>query len=259
MRNFLDTISFFRRETSRQARLEFCDRAPDLVAQPVETMPNDDHETGRRNILRYLLCLILATPVLLGGVDLAQSAGVSKQEFENKIAYCQDCHGSSGQGYRGFYPIPRLAGQQAEYIKNQLQAFVEHRRTNNIMLNVAHGLSPSMIDALAERFGEFNPKPLGGGRTGLFSAGMKIFQDGVPEADVAACAACHGPNATGKNQFPRLAGQLNEYLINKLVNWDKERGQIAGRSDPSAIMVPVAHSLTRQQVEAVSAYLSNLK
>jgi cytochrome c553 len=186
-------------------------------------------------------------------------AGVARHEFEAKISYCQDCHGRSGQGYRGFYPIPRLAGQQPDYLKNQLQAFVEHRRTNNVMFNVAHSLSPAMINALANRFRDFDPAPIGGAPRNLVQAGRRIFEDGVPDANVAACAACHGPDATGRDQFPRLAGQLNTYVIKVLNNWSKERGQIPMRPDVSAVMQPVAHSLTRSQVEAVAAYVSTLR
>ena len=89
--------------------------------------------------------------------------------------------------------------------------------------------------------------------------GKKIFQDGVPDANIAACAACHGPAATGSGPIPRLAGQLYPYLIKELVNWGKERGQNPARPDTSAIMSPVAHSLTRSQIEAVAAYVSYLK
>ncbi len=176
-----------------------------------------------------------------------------------KMEYCQDCHGPSGQGYRGFYPIPRLAGQQTEYIENQLRAFIERRRPNNIMANVAHVLSPTMIAALAASFRSFNPAPLGGAPKHQVAAGKKIFEDGVPDANVAACAACHGPDATGKGPVPRLAGQLYPYLVKELTNWGKERGQIPEHADTSFIMAPVAHSLTRPEVEAVAAYLSYLK
>ena len=37
--------------------------------------------------------------------------------------------------------------------------------------------------------------------------------------------SCHGQDAHGMDQFPRLAGQLDGYLIAKLVNWPKERGK----------------------------------
>jgi cytochrome c553 len=186
-------------------------------------------------------------------------AGASKREVEAKIGYCKDCHGPSAQGYRGYFPIPRLAGQQTEYLQNQLRAFVEHRRTNNIMFNVAHTLSPAMIAALAANFKALNPGPIGGAPPQLAATGKKIFEDGVPDVNIAACAACHGPDATGSGQIPRLAGQLYPYLIKELTNWGKERGQIAAIRDTSAIMSPVAHSLSPSQVEAVAAYVSSLK
>src|ERR1700726_418504 len=90
------------------------------------------------------------------------NAAVPKQELEAKIAYCKTCHGVAGQGFRGSFPMPRLAGQQPEYLANQLQAFIERRRTNPVMFNVAHVLSPSMLKGLAEEFRDLNPKPLGG-------------------------------------------------------------------------------------------------
>src|SRR6516165_6882075 len=86
---------------------------------------------------------------------------VSKAEADAKLRYCEVCHGVSAQGFHGYYPIPRLAGQPTEYLKNQLQAFVERRRTSNIMFNVGHVLSPAMIDALTTDFNQLNPKPLG--------------------------------------------------------------------------------------------------
>ncbi len=203
-----------------------------------------------------LLIVVLSGP---GRVESAEKFAAVEGGVGAKMAYCQDCHGPSGQGYRGFFPIPRLAGQQTEYLKNQLQAFVEHRRTNNIMFNVAHNLTPAMIAALAADFRALNPRPFGGAPRGLVPGGEKIFQNGIPEANVAACAACHGPDAQGSGEIPRLAGQLPDYIFNKLTNWSKERGQNPARPDISAVMSPVAHSLTKQQVEAVAAYLSYLK
>ena len=116
-----------------------------------------------------------------------------------------------------------------------------------------------MIAALAADFRALNPPPLGGGARGLAPTGEKIFQNGLPEANVAACAACHGPEAQGRGEIPRLAGQLSDYVYSKLINWSKERGQNPTEPDISAVMSPVAHSLTRPQVEAVAAYLSYLK
>ena len=185
--------------------------------------------------------------------------GFSQQELQAKLAYCKTCHGLSGQGYRGANPMPRLAGQQPEYLENQLHAFIERRRTNPIMNNVAHVLSPNMITALATHFKDLNPKPLGGAPQELVVAGKKIYQEGVPGTDIPACASCHGPEAKGDGAFPRLAGQLPDYILRKLVNWSKERGQDPANPDTSAIMEPIAHGLTDPQIKAVAAYLSYLE
>jgi cytochrome c553 len=187
------------------------------------------------------------------------NASAPKQEVEAKIAYCKTCHGVSGQGFRGSFPMPRLAGQQPEYLENQLQAFIERRRTNPVMFNVAHVLSPSMLTALGAHFKDLNPKPLGGAPKELVAAGKKIYEDGVPSAEVPACASCHGPDAKGADAFPRLAGQLHDYVGKKLLNWSKERGQDPAKPDNSAIMEPIAHNLTEAQVKAVAAYLSYLE
>jgi cytochrome c553 len=186
-------------------------------------------------------------------------AAVPKQELDAKIAYCKTCHGVSGQGFRGAFPMPRLAGQQPEYLENQLQAFIDRRRTNPVMFNVAHVLNPSMLTALGAHFKDLNPKPLGGAPKELVAAGKKIYEEGVPSAEVPPCASCHGPEAKGADAFPRLAGQLHDYVFKKLVNWEKERGQDPAKPDTSAIMQPIAHNLTEAQVKAVAAYLSYLE
>jgi cytochrome c553 len=56
-----------------------------------------------------------------------------------------------------------------------------------------------------------------------------------------------------------LAGQLHDYILRKLVNWSKERGQDRSKPDTSAIMEPIAHSLTEPQIEVVAAYVSYLE
>jgi cytochrome c553 len=212
-----------------------------------------------------ILQLVLPASILaivFPGVGHAQDIGApafSTRELQAKIEYCKTCHGLSGQGYRGSFPMPRLAGQQTEYFENQLRAFIERRRANPIMFNVAHVLSPSMLTALATHFSDLNPKPLGGAPKELVPKGKKIYEEGIPEADIPPCSACHGPDAKGNGPFPRLAGQLHDYVFRKLVNWSKERGQDPANPDTSAIMEPIAHSLNESQIAAVAAYLNYLE
>jgi cytochrome c553 len=216
-----------------------------------------DKLAGARAALWAIVALLVSTD---GGAEIVSKGTVSKEELQAKVTYCENCHGASAQGFRGYYPIPRLAGQQPEYVKNQMEAFVEHRRTNNIMFSVAHVLRPALLDALTESFHELNPKPLITSAPGeLIAAGKKIYEEGVPKSDVPPCAGCHGPEAKGDGQFPRLAGQLSDYIVNKLTNWTKERGQNPEKPDASAIMQPIAHSLTEQQIKTVAAYLNHLE
>jgi cytochrome c553 len=202
--------------------------------------------------------LILPT----GALMLASLSAAHAQDTKDvaaKLAYCEVCHGVAAQGFRGYYPIPRLAGQQTEYLENQIKAFNEHRRTNNIMFNVGHMLSPAMVAALVADFHALNPKPLGGGPKDLGPAGKKIFEEGAASSNIPPCASCHGADAKGNGSFPRLAGQLFDYVTAKLTNWDKERGQDPKNPDVSAIMEPIAHGLTESQIKAVAAYVSTLE
>jgi cytochrome c553 len=224
-------------------------------------------ETVPESWIMKVICLPLAVQTAISAIVVvaaghahgAETPAVSRQDLQAKIDYCKTCHGLSGQGYRGAFPMPRLAGQQPEYIENQLRAFIERRRTNPVMFNVAHALSASMLPALATHFKDLNPKPLGGSPTELVAAGKKIYEEGVPTGDVPPCASCHGAEAKGDGLFPRLAGQLHDYIMRKLMNWSKERGQDPAKPDTSAIMEPIARGLTEPQIAAVAAYLSYLE
>src|SRR5215813_5370052 len=137
-----------------------------------------------------IISLPLALPaavlaIVFAGTGQAQERGgsVSRTDLDAKIQYCKTCHGLSGQGFRGAYPMPRLAGQQPEYLENQLRAFIERRRTNPVMFNVAHVLSPSMATALAAYFKNLDPKPLGGSPRELAATGKRIYQQGFAGTD----------------------------------------------------------------------------
>ncbi len=219
------------------------------------------YEGRLRHLIKFTSLILQAAILAIAftTVARAENAAFSQKDLQAKIDYCKTCHGSSGQGFRAYYPIPRLAGQQPEYLTNQLQAFSEHRRTNNIMFNVAHVLSPEMQKALVSYFHELNPKPLGGAPKDLVAAGKKIYEEGIPSTNVPACTTCHGADAKGNGQIPRLSGQLHDYIFNKLTNWSKERGQNPAQPDTSALMEPIAHALTAEQIKAVAAYVSSLE
>jgi len=204
-----------------------------------------------------LLAIALAAP---GPVQSAETATTSQRDLQAKLVYCKTCHGVAAEGYRGSVPMPRLAGQQREYLENQLQAFVDGRRKNKFMFDVAKVLSPTMRTALAEHFENLNPRPVGGTPRELVRAGKKIYEEGVPDSNIPPCSSCHGADAKGGADGPRLAGQLRDYTFKTLMHWSNERGQDPAKPDASAaIMEPIARSLTETQISGVAAYLSEVE
>jgi len=201
---------------------------------------------------------LAARAAILAIVFGAAARADDRGSVQAKLEYCKICHGMSGQGYRGYLTMPRLAGQQPKYLENQMRAFLEHRRASAVMSGVARSVSPSMVAALANHFRDLNPGPMGGAPRERLGLGRTIYEEGLPEANIPACSACHGPDAKGQDEIPRLAGQLFAYIVKELTNWSKERGQ-GSKDDPSAVMVPTAHNLTQAQIAAIAAYLSYLK
>jgi len=71
----------------------------------------------------------------------------------------------------------------------------------------------------------------------------------VPDKGAAPCMACHGSKGEGMATFPRLANQHQDYLMKQL--------NVFQRTDerPGTPMTQIAHSLSQQEIKAVSGYL----
>jgi cytochrome c553 len=178
----------------------------------------------------------------------AASAGDS---WHANVRNCTWCHGTSGQG---FTTAPRLAGQQPQYIASQLLSFRAHTRDNpfsqQYMWNAAATLDAVEIRDLAAYFASIAPRPARDGNTALATLGRSIYEQGIPEANVAACLVCHGPNAEGVRDIPRLGGLSHDYLKQRLEQW----GQ--GYHSLPTPMPYVATTLSKDQIEALASYLS---
>ena len=120
-----------------------------------------DLESGKRRVKgsvnwRLVLPLAVAAAAFPVAVSSARSHATARYSVQAKIRYCEDCHGTSAQGYRGYYAIPRLAGQLYPYVVKALSNFPKERGQNPaihgtsfIMLPVAHSLNRSQIKAVA--------------------------------------------------------------------------------------------------------------
>jgi cytochrome c553 len=125
------------------------------------------------------------------------------------------------------------------------------------MFNVARVLKPSMQSELAAHFRDLSPQPLGGAPRELMATGKTIYEEGISDAGIAPCSSCHGLDAEGQGEMPRLAGQLYDYILKRFANWRKEPQADSASGDTAAVMKPIAKSLSESQTAAVAAYLSN--
>jgi cytochrome c553 len=171
------------------------------------------------------------------------------------VRNCTWCHGTSGQGYM---VAPRLAGQRLQYIETQLRSFREHTRDNpfskQYMWGAVTALGPREARDLAIYFAALNPKAANDGNSNLAAKGRTIYLDGIPEANVVSCYACHGPNAEGVRDIPRLGGLAYFYLKGRLEQWGE--GYHSGIESPMPL---VASKLGPDEIEALASYLSFVK
>lgn len=190
------------------------------------------------------------------GVGLAQGAQVSEQSQQTAAQLatevCSSCHGPGGRSISPAFP--NLAGQQADYVVNQLKAFRAHTRgepaAHDFMWGMARGLDNQSIAALAKYFASQQPAPGKPSDTSLMATGKELFDHGVPAKQIPACSTCHGADAAGNGEFPRLAGQHADYVTKQLFLI-----QAALRNVPA--MHGVIKDLDANQIAAVAAYVQS--
>ncbi|CAA9891872.1 Cytochrome c class I [Candidatus Methylobacter favarea] len=180
-------------------------------------------------ILSLLLAWCWTTPVF--AADTA--AG------EQKAATCSGCHGPQGKSSNAQWP--NLAAQQSIYLINQLKAFKSGSRKNPLMQPLAASLSEEDINNLAAYFSSQQAAKAGGDPT--------LAKSGQSKASI--CLGCHGPSAEGNGQFPRLAGQHPDYLLQQLKNF--KQGSREGGP-----MQAIAASLSEEDMKELAAYFGSL-
>ena len=126
--------------------------------------------------------LAIALPGVAFAADI-DGHGFHRHMVRAKEQYCMDCHGISAQGWRGYYPIPRLAGQTSEYIENQLQAFREGRREAHMAINMSkvHDVSPAIRASLSAHFEELHAPAISGGPSGSWTKGRRSLARVFPK------------------------------------------------------------------------------
>ena len=166
------------------------------------------------------------------------------------ITVCGTCHGPDGNSMNPKYP--RLAGQNANYLAAQLKAFRAQTRGDpdaiGYMWGMASQLDDDTIQALAAYYAAQKAEASASSASATVSRGRQIYQQGVAAQGVPACASCHGPDAHGLQEFPRLAGQHAQYVLKQLASFQSNMRKVA-------IMHGVAQNLNLDDMDAVAAFL----
>ena len=189
--------------------------------------------------------LALTVPMLSQAADLARAEEIVQGR-------CFICHGTNGESSSPAFP--RLAGQNAAYVKQQLADFLSGKRKSSSMQPMVEGLTPDDMAALGAWFAEQTTQGHPVEDRELAGVGRFIYLRGNPYSGVAACATCHGSDGHGTATLPRLAGQHAQYLENQIKQFNRRE-----RTNDNAVMHGIAVKLSELETKAVAAYLSGLK
>jgi cytochrome c553 len=173
-------------------------------------------------------------------------------DASRNITACVACHGAAGNST--IAQNPKLAGQHAEYIAKQLADFKSPQRNNPVMSAIAKSVTDEDAKNIAAFLDKQAPKQGAAKNKDIVEAGKKIYRAGIAEKNVPACAGCHGPAGAGiPAQFPRLAGQHQDYTVAQLTTFR------SGARKNSPQMTTIAKRMSDDEIQAVADYIAGLK
>lgn len=191
----------------------------------------------RLSIKRFAWILLFA---VTAAAAVANAAGDADQGAVLATT-CSGCHGIPD--YRNGYPsysVPKLGGQQEEYIVAGLQGYQAENRAHPTMRAQAARLTEQDMRNVAAWVAS-----QGSLEDGATASGAQITRGGQKAA---VCAACHGGNGISSTpNWPSLAGQHEDYLREALNQY--RTGQ---RNDP--VMAGQVVNLTDEDIADIAAY-----
>ncbi len=185
---------------------------------------------------------------------------------------CEGCHGVDGNSMVPIYP--KLAGQHAAYLVQQLQDFKEGSRNDPMMASFAASLDDQSMRDVAAFYSSkkisVNQAPYlepeddddenvdnSAEINTLITLGGDLYRNGNLKSKVSACIACHGPSGEGNKPaaYPALYSQQSDYLIKTLT--DFKNGDRTNDTDSPMHMI--AKKMSKKEIQAVSFYISMMK
>ena len=182
---------------------------------------------------------------------------------------CSACHGELGQGgKKGEYP--RIAGQRAAYIEDQLRSFRARTRVNIPMFPYTQEreLPDEDIKEIAAYLASIElpakmPTFTGNeGALAMLEMADKVMIIPRVEGDIENgkaifqkdCYACHGKIGRGRGKFPMLVGQYTNYLKRQMDLYLK-----GDRPHDEDGVVGILNTLKPTDLQDILAYLTTLQ
>lgn len=223
--------------------------------------------------------------VLLNMSGMTHAAG-DISVGQGKSSSCVSCHGDTGNSMMPLFP--KLAGQNADYLVKQMQAFKDGSRKDATMNSMVAGMAGQDIEDIAAFYAaqtvsenalpQVNPddlddidddhsltvaekvaakQALQSQQDTLMALGYDVYRNGNLANEISACIACHGPHGEGNEpaSFPALKGQHADYLSKTLTDFKTDKRS----NNPDNMMHMIATKMSEKEITALSYYVSSMK
>jgi cytochrome c553 len=175
--------------------------------------------------------------VALGGTALEASADGSAERGKVLAYTCHGCHGVPN--YKNAFPnysVPKLGGQNAEYLMSALAAYAGGDRAHQTMHSQAATLSDQDRADIAAYLQSEVAQP-----------NKQVV--GTPPAATQTCVSCHGADGakTIGPEYPILASQYPDYIVHALQDYKSGK-----RKNP--IMAGVIAGIDARDFEAIAQF-----
>ena len=194
---------------------------------------------------------------------VAPAAG-SAEAGAAKGATCLACHGANGNSVNPEWPV--IAGQNANYLAEQISLIRDGKRPNALMAPMVKDLSNQDVLDLAAYFAA--QTPVGHEADPSFwKAGEKLFRGGDAARGIPACMACHGPVGRGNPAagYPAVRAQHAVYTVKQLTDYasearyTKDAKGVAQAGPNAPMMLTIAARLTAEDRRNLASYIQGMR
>ena len=202
------------------------------------------------------LCLAVGTAIAAEKGDVEAGAA--------KAATCTACHGLNGNSVSPEWPV--IAGQNANYLSDQVLRIQTGKRSNPTMQPMVKSLTAQDIADLAAFFAEQTPTG-NEADPSYWKAGQKLYRSGDAARGIPSCTACHGPLGRGNPAagYPALQAQHALYTMKQLdalANGTRYTKDAKGKvqSAPNTdIMKSIASRLSPEDRRNLASYIQGMR